>query len=286
MSVDNLRVTETTVVGRTGYSIPVRDYTPKDVRHLTPLVWVHGGGFMSGGLDMPESDAVARAIARSGRPVRAVDYRLAPMINFRGTFRPKPSANRYPEPLFDVLDAYKDLAATHPHAGSPVLGGASAGAGLSLSAAIRLRDGDGPPPSGLALVYGTFHGRPATMTPELRSRIRWNDRAMAVFLGNDSLERMNMNYGGSAESLDDHAVFPGGGDLSWLPATLVLNADRDGLRASGDALAHELVDAGVETTAQTLPHTTHGFLNKPKTGHFADGTRVLVTWMDDQESNR
>ncbi|MFE5837571.1 alpha/beta hydrolase fold domain-containing protein [Arthrobacter sp. NPDC056493] len=279
-------MTDTTVAGRTGHDIPVRDYAPDEVRHTVPLVWVHGGGFMGGGLDMPEADAVARAIAHSGRHVRAVDYRLVPMINFRGTFRPKPSTNRYPEPLFDVLDAYKDLASTQPSTRSPLLGGTSAGAGLSLSAATRLRDGDGPPPSGLALIYGTFHGRPATVTRELRSRIRMSDRAMAVFLGKDSLERMNMNYGGSPESLDDHAVFPGGGDLRGLPQTLVMNADRDKLRASGDALAQELIDAGIETTTQVLPNTTHGFLNKPKTRHFTDGTQALVTWMDDQKARQ
>ena len=40
------------------------------------LVWVHGGGFFRGDLDLPESDAVARALAERGLPVVTVGNRL------------------------------------------------------------------------------------------------------------------------------------------------------------------------------------------------------------------
>ncbi|MET0829061.1 MAG: alpha/beta hydrolase, partial [Microbacterium sp.] len=38
------------------------------------LVWVHGGAFMGGYLDMPESNWVALELAARGIPVFAVDY--------------------------------------------------------------------------------------------------------------------------------------------------------------------------------------------------------------------
>ena len=42
------------------------------------LVWLHGGAFVGGDLDMPEADWVARQICdRAGAVVVSVDYRLA-----------------------------------------------------------------------------------------------------------------------------------------------------------------------------------------------------------------
>src|SRR5579871_523834 len=41
------------------------------------LVWMHGGGFIAGSLDMPEADWTARELAlRAGAIVVSVDYRL------------------------------------------------------------------------------------------------------------------------------------------------------------------------------------------------------------------
>ena len=41
------------------------------------LLWVHGGAFVSGGLDQRESHEVALALSALGTPVTTVDYRLA-----------------------------------------------------------------------------------------------------------------------------------------------------------------------------------------------------------------
>lgn len=42
----------------------------------------------------------------------------------------------------------------------------------------------------------------------------------------------------------DPFAFPGGHDLSGMPPTLVLDADRDSLRASGERFATELPTVG------------------------------------------
>src|ERR1700757_3414026 len=60
--------------------VPVRIYTPPgDVPDRAPcLVWVHGGGFIGGDLDMREADCTAREVcAGGGSVVVSVDYRLA-----------------------------------------------------------------------------------------------------------------------------------------------------------------------------------------------------------------
>jgi acetyl esterase len=43
----------------------------------------------------------------------------------------------------------------------------------------------------------------------------------------------------------------------------VLNAEYDGLRASGEAFAAALAVAGVDVRQVTVPGVLHGFLNQP-----------------------
>jgi acetyl esterase len=65
--------------------IPVRRYTPPAgvPGAATSILWVHGGAFMWGGLDQPESDAVARGLAAAGFPVVTLAYRLGRFPPFR-----------------------------------------------------------------------------------------------------------------------------------------------------------------------------------------------------------
>ena len=50
----------------------VRVY-PATTPNGTGLVWAHGGGFLFGDIDMPESDWVARQLAERGTTVVSVD---------------------------------------------------------------------------------------------------------------------------------------------------------------------------------------------------------------------
>jgi acetyl esterase len=58
--------------------IPVRIYTPAGGGSDLPcLIWLHGGAFRMGDLNMPEADWTARQVcARAGAVVVSVDYRL------------------------------------------------------------------------------------------------------------------------------------------------------------------------------------------------------------------
>ncbi|MBT2502328.1 alpha/beta hydrolase [Curtobacterium sp. ISL-83] len=84
----------------------------------------------------------------------------------------------------------------------------------------------------------------------------------------DTVYRMNVNYAGSDEVMSQIDTFPGGGDLGRMPPTLVLDADRDVLRASGEALVAELGAAGVDVRHQIVGGTTHGFLDRPRRAAF------------------
>ncbi|MGN6218870.1 MAG: alpha/beta hydrolase fold domain-containing protein [Microbacterium sp.] len=248
----------------------VRDYVPERASGA-PLLWVHGGAFAGGSIDMPESDAVARHLAATGRHVRTVEYRLAPDFSHEGPLRHDPAGGRYPAAQGDVLEAFAGLSAGGP----AFLGGASAGACLAASAAISLRDDRRSLPVGLVLVYGLFHSSLPTHTDREGLRLCEMADAQAIRW----LTRMTLNYAGSNDLLADPRVFPGEGDPAGLPQTLILDADRDILRASGKRFASQLRSGGVPTVERVVADSEHGFLNEPASPHFARGTAEITRWM-------
>ena len=271
-----------TVHGRHG-PVPVRRYSSTaataDAGQTAGLVvWVHGGAFSHGGLDQPESHAVGLELATEGFPVVTVDYRKVPAWSWWRKTRPGIlDGIRYPDPLEDVIDVVLSLRAEDDTGTPLILGGASAGACLSAGAARRLLDEEKPGPDRLMLAYGTFHSSLPPASRQLRARIRGR-HALAQFRA-PTVDRMNRNYAGRIEAMGDKHAFPGGHDLTRMPPTLCLDADRDSLRASGELFAHELNQAGSLVRHEVVPESAHGFLNRPGTATFDDGIRRMIRWL-------
>jgi xylan 1,4-beta-xylosidase len=80
--------------------------------------------------------------------------------------------------------------------------------------------------------------------------------------------------------MSDGTAFPGGHDLSGFPRTLLIDADRDSLRASGGAFADELRSFGVPINYEIVADARHGFLNQPQSGYFATGIATIRDWLD------
>lgn len=97
-------------------------------------LYVHGGGFSMSNPPM-ERIMAHRLSKATGRPVYALDYRLAP-------------AYPYPAAIEDVLAAYRGLLAQGVPAGRILLVGESAGATLILSALLLLAAAGDPMPGG------------------------------------------------------------------------------------------------------------------------------------------
>jgi acetyl esterase len=267
-----LTIDEHDIVGRDG-PVRVRDYHPASRTTRTAFLWVHGGGFAYGGLDMKESDAPARELAASGTFVRTVHYRLAPRIGLFSQPDLAQLPGRFPAGLHDVIDTALSLAELE---GAPInLGGASAGANLAAAAALSLRE-EGPTTlRSLALAYGAFHAVlpfGSNIERELRGPIaRW------AF--NPSMyRRIALNYVGDTALLVPGPAFPGGSELSGLPPTFLFNASNDRLRASGHAFADELRSAGIDVQ-ETVVTGTHGFLGATGRRKYADGMRELTGWL-------
>lgn len=282
-----VEVTNSAVAGPHG-PIPVRTYSRARGAASTaalPFIWLHGGGFYSGSLDQPETHEVAFALARAGFEVTTVDYRLVTLGGRerarhggarepnRAGRAPRPDI-RYPVPLDDVLAVVETV--SERSRDGVVLGGASAGACLAAGAAYRLARAGASPLRGLFLAYGTFHAELPERSPELLSRLRGRRRYVHTpwLIG-----QMNLNYAGSEDVLSRPDAFPGGHDLSGFPPSLVVDADRDAMRASGSLFARELEDAGVETERRVLPGSAHAFLNRPNDPAFTRGIDLVSEWM-------
>jgi acetyl esterase len=273
-STDPARVASKTSDG-SGGTVPIRWYEPAagaGPASSPTLLWLHGGGFFRGGLDQPEAHDVAGALARQGLAVATVGYRLAPPPGL-GWVRPRSgrARGRFPLPLDDVLAAYREVSARSPE--GVILGGASAGACLAAAATLRAVD-EGLRPAGAVFAYGFFHAEhPRARDPRQRSR-RHRRFTHAPW----ALDVMNRNYAGSRGSLGDRLAFPGGHELGDFPRSLVVNAEHDNMRASGDLFAAELGAAGVDLEHHVLPGTRHAFLNKPALDEFATTISLIRAW--------
>lgn len=274
---------DVSVPGLGGPRVRTRQYGARlESAGVAPLLWVHGGAFIGGSLDQNESHAVALSVAATGRPVITVDYRLAPAVNWLKPLEEDGLApgTRYPAALDDVSAVVQWVAA---RATRVVLGGASAGAALAAAAVLRNRDSGGFLPDALVLAYGTFHSALPEISPELRRRIRgWH--GITQFRPS-TVDTMNLNYVGSRAALGDPYAFPGNANLAEFPPTLLIDADRDSLRSSGEKFRDELNAAGVPTSHSVIPRSRHGFLDKPGSTAFDAGLATIVDWMNTNVPN-
>ncbi len=116
-------------------AIPCRSYLPPDAKGK--LLYLHGGGFVVGGLD--SHDSICADIADLvGVEVTAVEYRLAP-------------EHPFPAPFDDVWAVLQSV-------GPCVVAGDSAGGNLAAALSLKARDVGGPVIKGQVLIYPGLGG--------------------------------------------------------------------------------------------------------------------------------
>ncbi|MEV0366776.1 alpha/beta hydrolase [Nocardia fusca] len=243
------------------------------------LLWMHGGAFVGGSLDIAESDAVCTRLAQAGIACIAVDYRLVP--GFRSRRRRHPDAVRYPLPLDDCERAWHHLRdrldSLNVDRQRVHVGGASAGGALAVTLTMRLLQTGQHPPAGVVLAYPYLHAELPPLGADVRRAVR-GPRRLGTF-NRAAVRWIAHNYVGR-DRLDLLAeALPGGADLTGFPPTLIVNSDRDTLRASGEAFADELRTYHCPVDIRCEPGTSHGHLNRPDHPGFERTLGTITTWL-------
>jgi acetyl esterase len=227
-----------------GVPLRARFYTPRGLAAPSPgLVFLHGGGWVTGDLDT--HDALCRRLARLGEiRVVAIDYRLAPEHPFPAAVDDAVAAFRW------VASEAEALAIDPARLG---VGGDSAGGNLSALVSLETRS-DARRPALAVLFYPAVDLTCAAASHrELREGFYLSGEAIAWYL-----ER----YLGAdpARRRDPRASPAFVADLRGTPPTLVVHAAFDPLRDEAIAHAARLREAGVTVREVAATDMIHGFL--------------------------
>lgn len=252
----DLRVEEDIAAGAIG-PLATRVYTPNGFAAPGPLlVFLHGGGFMSGSLI--SHDSVCRTLASTaGVKVVSVDYRLAP-------------EHPFPAAADDALAAYLDVFARAADFGADprriAVGGDSAGGNLAAVVANETR-GDESAPAFQLLIY------PVTDLSAERESYELFERGF--FLTRADIRDVTEKYTPDRSTRVDPRVSPLlEADLAGAPPAFVATAVADPLRDEGKLYADRLAEAGVPVTHQRFP-LIHGFANMTESSAAFAATRAI-----------
>lgn len=215
--------------------VPCRIYTPATIR--ATVLYLHGGGFVVGGLDSHD-DVCAEIAAGCGMRVVSADYRLAP-------------EHLHPAQFEDALAAAQAVAAEY--GGPLLLAGDSAGGTLAAAVSHASRN-RGPKIAGQVLIYPALGGD--------RGRGSHVTHAGAPMLTSADVDfYARIRFAGGKEAKGDATANPlQDSDFSGLPPTVAIGAECDPLCDDAVAYAERIRDAGGEAVAWVEPGLVHGYL--------------------------
>ena len=199
------------------------------------IVFLHGGGWVYGDLDMV--DGPCRRLADTlGARVCSVDYRLSP-------------EHRFPAALDDACLAV-EWAHEHLSGRRPVaVAGSSAGGNLAIAATLVDRD------AGTGRI-----GLHVPMCPVIDAAFdtpSYAAHATGMFLSADDMRWYWGHYLADPSEAANPLASVGRADLHGMPPALVITAGHDVLRDEGEAYARDLAAAGGVVRLVRFEHMIH-----------------------------
>lgn len=247
----NLMVSEQSIPGPAGApAVRVRLYQPTPPAEPTAgLLWLHGGGYVSGSVAAEEIRARALA-AELGCVLLSVEYRLAPETPFPG-------------PIEDCYAAlywlHANAAALGVDAGRLAVGGGSAGGGLAAALALLARDRGEVPLIYQALMAPMLDDRTVTRNPPhpYTGEFIWthasNRFGWTALLGQEP----------GSNGISPYAAAARAEELAGLPAAFIAVGALDLFLEESMTYAQRLIRAGVPTELHVYPGVYHGFQMVP-----------------------
>jgi cation diffusion facilitator CzcD-associated flavoprotein CzcO/acetyl esterase/lipase len=218
----------------------VRLYRPPVEGPLPVVVFLHGGGWIGGSIDVYDEPCATLA-RRLGALVVSPDYRLAPEHPFPAAVNDTVAVLRW------TADQIAEFG------GDPeriAVSGESAGANLATVAARRLRDEGGPSLRAQVLITP-----PVDFLADTDSRKKF---ANGPILSMEVAMRMGSLYlGDPANAMSPWAAPLRADDLSGLPPALVITMEIDPTRDEAEDYARALAAAGVPTDCRRIEGLFH-----------------------------
>jgi acetyl esterase len=223
--------------------IEVRHYRSKtaSVADRPAQLCLHGGGWIEGSVHDEINDRLARRQAvASGCDVFTPEYRLAPEHPFPAALEDCVAVLRWLAENADALGIDRERIG---------IAGVSAGGNLAALVAIRARDDGGP------YIRQQILEVPA-VSLEIEQDGSYHEYAELESAGVAELRGV---YLGTADPAVVRLASPMlADDLSGLPATVILTAEFDALRDSGEAYARRLAESGVKVDLVRWSGHVHG----------------------------
>jgi acetyl esterase/lipase len=230
-----------TVERKTMAGVPVALVTPaRKSAHAAGrlLINVHSGAFIRGKGSIIEAIQIAH---RTGLPVLAIDYRLAP-------------EHPYPAAVDDTIAVYREVLKTY-NPRHLALFGSSAGAVLSAQASVRARQLGMPLPAAIGFFSGTADfSRPGD------SEAFFSMGGLAPVVAPVAVQARAYL---ADNSLTDPVMSPLFADLEGFPPTLLMTGTRDFFLSSTANFHRALLRAGVPAQLVVFDGMPHEHWTQP-----------------------
>lgn len=213
--------------------------SPHDERRDGIVLYLHGGGYVCGGLDYAKGFASVLA-AECGEKVMCLAYRLAPEAPF-------------PAALEDALDAYRHLLSTGYLPERITLCGESAGGGLCYAICYKLRELRLPLPSGIIAISPWTD---LTMSGESIVSNRANDPSLCL----ESLELFANACTPDPDVRLSPFVSPLFGDMKGLPPSLIFTGGDEILKDDAVRMHEKLLAAGCRSELVLAERMWHAYV--------------------------
>ena len=231
------------------HCVPVRIFSPSGEGPFPILLFFHGGGWVTGGIE--NYTGVCADLAKAtNHTVASVDYRLAPEYRF-------PAA---PEDCYAVARELFTGHTFHFEEKDITLIGDSAGGNLAAAVSLMARDrGEFLPEKQILLYPATFNDH-SSRSPFPSVQENGTD----YLLTSKRVEGFMELYSSSPDDFQSPYFAPLlASDLSRQPSTLIISAEFCPLRDEGEAYGTALREAGNHVEIYRMKDALHAFFMLP-----------------------